>query len=106
MNHQGFALNKLNQQNDIYSQFSSKQSIRKGFSEVDRSHNATASSVLSSEANSLALESLRQNEYFPMQTYEAFLAKKYRIGKRSLFLNKDLTEEARETMMEHIRVAE
>lgn len=41
-----------------------------------------------------------------MQSYEAFLAKKYRIGKRTLFLNKDLTEEARETMMEHMKIAE
>ena len=79
----------------------------KGFGDIDRSQTATASSkMLSSEANTLAFESLRQNEFFPMQSYEAFLSKKYRIGKKTLFLNRDLTEEAKENMMEHIRVAE
>lgn len=62
--------------------------------------------MLSSEANSLAFESLRQNEFFPMQSYEAFLSKKYRIGKKTMFLNRDLTEEAKENMMEHLRIAE
>ena len=62
--------------------------------------------MLTSEANSVAFDSLRQNEFFPMQSYEAFLSKKYRIGKKTMFLNRDLTEEAKENMMEHIRIAE
>ena len=41
-----------------------------------------------------------------MQSYEAFLSKKYRIGKKTLFLNRDLTEEAKENMMEHMKIAE
>ena len=41
-----------------------------------------------------------------MQSYEAFLSKKYRIGKKTMFLNRDLTEEAKENMMEHLRIAE
>ena len=107
VNPQGYALNKLNQQADIYSQFSDKQSIMKGFNENDRSNvESASSSKLSSLAASAAFDSLRKNEFFHMPSYEAFLAKKYRVGKKTMFLNKDLDEEAKEQMLEHLRVAE
>ena len=54
----------------------------------------------------MAFESLRKNEFFHMPSYEAFLAKKYRVGKRTMFLNRDLNEEAKEQMFEHLREAE
>ena len=66
VNNQGFALNKINQSNDIYSQFSCKQSVRKGFQTIDPREGTpgTSYSVLS-DTNSITLESLRQNEFFP-----------------------------------------
>lgn len=39
---------------------------------------------------------MRKNEFFHMPTYEAFLSKKYRVGKKTMFLNKDLEEETKE----------
>ena len=69
----------------------------KGFNENDRSNVESAStSKLSSLANSTAFDALRKNEFFHMPSYEAFLAKKYRVGKKTMFLNKDLDEEAKD----------
>ena len=41
-----------------------------------------------------------------MQSYEAFLNKKYRVGKKTMFLNRDPTEQAKETMQDYLRAVE
>lgn len=82
----GFALNKraLGQsQDEIYSQFSADQIDRK-----------------SQDAE--VLSSLKNNEFFPKVTFDSFLAKKLSKGKRTMFLNRETPENAREHMQEYM----
>ena len=54
-----------------------------------------------SEAGSKAYETLKNNEYFPKQSFEAYVTKKLNKGKRTLFLNRDVNETVRALKSEY-----
>lgn len=49
------------------------------------------------------LDKLSKNEYLPQVTFETYLKKKTGRGKRTLFLNKATSENAREYMKQYIQ---
>lgn len=48
------------------------------------------------------LTSLRNNQFFPKMTFESFLAKKICKGKRTMFLKRETSENARDHMQEYL----
>ncbi len=48
------------------------------------------------------MESLKNNEFLPKVTFETFLAKKVNKGKRTLFLNKETSDQARDYMKQYM----
>lgn len=55
-----------------------------------------------SRADDEVLESLKNNEYLPKLTFEDFLAKKLGKGKRTLFVKRGPSENARAFMKEYM----
>ena len=52
------------------------------------------------------LESLKKNEFLPKVTFDDFLSKKLGKGKRTLFVNKGTSENARQFMKEYMQQAQ
>jgi hypothetical protein len=51
------------------------------------------------------MSSLKQNEYLPKVTFENFLNKKTKKGKRTIFMNKEPGEDAKSYMKEYMQQA-
>ncbi len=58
---------------------------------------------MNSQAEQQVMESLKNNEFLPKVTFETFLAKKVNKGKRTLFLNKETSDQARDYMKEYMQ---
>ena len=96
----GFALNKRQiNQNEIYSQFSGNAE------DLMMGAETRSGSQMTAEDRSV-LESLKKNEFLPKVTFDDFLSKKLGKGKRTLFVNKGTSENARQFMKEYMQQAQ
>ena len=93
----GYALNKRDlgvPTSDIYSQFSATN--------PEDLFDRARTQINASQAEAEMFASLKNNEFLPEVTFENFLSKKMNRGKRTLFLNKPTSEDARDYMKEYM----
>ena len=97
--HLGYALNKRDigvNGNEIYSQFSMANPD-------DLFDGARSQQMRQSQHEQEVLDRLKKNEFLPDVTFEKYLGKKMNRGKRTLFVNKQPNENAREYMKEYLQ---